>query len=985
MKNVQRKIVQVPQRSLLAQLRSRLILFVSLLAFFLIASTVAGVYVSINQQQLGEQKVTLHDDVNGLLQSLLDQETGLRGYINTNNQDFLQPFNSGQVTYTSYLENLKAFTNNDNFLSTANALTQVEEAADNWTNTYVNPQLGNMRNGNITQARSNQVFTQGKALFDTIRSKVTNLQQAGNNDLNALQSTNTRFNYILLGTMLIIASFILFWTWRTFSRFTQAQRQHLESLKEAAADFGEGNLAVRVQEGADIDFNEVGHTFNVMAATLQEQQRVLKDRDILEFISQLNTVLTASLDLAALMQNFFQQAFKLLDLQVGALYLFQPTQQTLKLFSAKGIPEADLQKTFTLGEGFVGRVAQEREAFMLSHHDHKDVSFQVQTLIGAVLPSSIYYLPISHGNELLGILAIGSIYPMSEQTRNALNVINTNLASAIHNAQAYEQIQQQALELEERSRQQEESNQALRQQRDELTVLNSALEEANRVRSQFLSTMSHELRTPLTSIIGFAQMLLRSAKKTTLNERQLSNVDRILKNAHHLLTLINDVLDLAKIEAGHMDIHTSEVQLNELLHSVIDETHAITVDRGIKLALDIDEEITTLETDARKVRQIMLNLISNAIKFTEKGSVTVIARKRVSILSEDRQIDQIVLSVKDTGIGIPLEKQKHIFDAFYQVDNGNSRNYGGTGLGLSIVRELTALLGGNVEFESQPGEGSVFTVVLPTQLHNRRFMQNLRLNTIHDAGKATFLSQSSSTHTTELAAYDNDNNAYLIVAIDDNPDVLQLISASLEQTPYRVVGIQDPTQAIAAIQELHPSAITLDIMMPKINGWQILHELKSNPATANIPVILLTVLEDRSAGYVLGADEYLVKPVARDSLLNVLHHLINQQPQTTITAETFGQINLATLPIEWTSKTTQATLLEHIADNAVQNTKLERLKPIILIHNEADIYALLERLIKDKEYTIETTAEGQDVLRVVEEARPDLLMMLIRVKEKNDT
>ena len=174
-------------------------------------------------------------------------------------------------------------------------------------------------------------------------------------------------------------------------------------------------------------------------------------------------------------------------------------------------------------------------------------------------------------------------------------------------------------------------------------------------------------------------------------------------------------------------------------------------------------------------------------------------------------------------------------------------------------------------------------------------------------------------------------------------------------------------------------------MMPRINGWQILHQLKSNPATANIPVILLTVLEDRSAGYVLGADEYLVKPVARDSLLNVLHHLMNRQTQITVTEEKItGQAELVMLPTEWTNKTAQTTSLEPIVNNDMQGINTEHLKPILLIHNEADIYALLERLIKDREYTIETTPEGQDVLQIIEKAHPDLLMMLIRIKEKYD-
>jgi CheY-like chemotaxis protein len=289
--------------------------------------------------------------------------------------------------------------------------------------------------------------------------------------------------------------------------------------------------------------------------------------------------------------------------------------------------------------------------------------------------------------------------------------------------------------------------------------------------------------------------------------------------------------------------------------------------------------VPTIETDPRKVHQILLNLVSNALKFTEKGSVTISATLQTRGGNHNKA-EQVAIEVRDTGIGISREKQEHIFDAFYQVDSSNSRNYGGTGLGLSIVRELTTLLGGRVEIQSEPGQGSTFTIVLPIHLHDQRYMQDMRLNTLHQSGNLfgrQVAMEPVHVDTSRLELPQGEDGEYLVVAVDDNPDVLQLITASLEQTPYRVVGVQDSTQAVAVIQELKPKAITLDIMMPKVNGWQILHQLKSNPMTASIPVVLLTVLEDRSAGYVLGADEYLVKPVARDALLSVLQQLTQKQ------------------------------------------------------------------------------------------------------------
>ncbi|GHO46354.1 response regulator [Ktedonospora formicarum] len=202
---------------------------------------------------------------------------------------------------------------------------------------------------------------------------------------------------------------------------------------------------------------------------------------------------------------------------------------------------------------------------------------------------------------------------------------------------------------------------------------------------------------------------------------------------------------------------------------------------------------------------------------------------------------------------------------------------------------------------------------------------------------------------------------YLVVAVDDNPDVLELITASLEQTPYRVVGVQDPAQAVAVIQELKPNAITLDIMMPQINGWQILHQLKSNPATSTIPVILLTVLEDRSAGYVLGADEYLVKPVARDALLRVLHQLTNRSDAP------------RELPTDEINKNQQGSAIH------------DALRPIMLVHDERDIHKLIEKIVHNRDLELLNTKNGQDMMAIIEKAHPEMLMLFVKVGKNNES
>ncbi len=267
-------------------------------------------------------------------------------------------------------------------------------------------------------------------------------------------------------------------------------------------------------------------------------------------------------------------------------------------------------------------------------------------------------------------------------------------------------------ELATRSRELERSNEDLSRQRDELATLNSDLEEANQARSQFLSTMSHELRTPLASIIGFSQMLLDDEDIVNLNPQQHNDLERILKNGQHLLSLINEVLDLTKIEAGRMVVTYSQVDVRELLTSVVEETQSIAIANHLVLRAEVDERVAFLESNPLKLRQVLLNLVSNALKFTEQGEVTVSARR---VISSGKEADQIAIAVKDSGIGIPADVQEHIFEAFYQVDGSYTRKIGGTGLGLSIVSQLTTLLGGTIAVKSAPGQGSTFTVLLPVK------------------------------------------------------------------------------------------------------------------------------------------------------------------------------------------------------------------------------------------------------------------------------
>ena len=960
---MQTSTLPIQQRSLVGGLRNGLIAPISLLLLGLILCVFAGIFASITQYNLGEQKVALQESMDSMLSSMIDQETGVRGYISTNNTTFLEPFNTGRPQYLASLQRLKDSTNNSSFSNTASFISTVDNRASDWYTNYASVQVKNMEAGDLTTARSERTSTQGKASFDAFRAAIARLQTVANTDLTNLQTQVNTINTAATIFVVILSIVAIVVLWRVFSGLTNNLRDQLATLQTTTTQVGSGNLAARVPDLSYNELSQLGRTFNTMTTRLQDQQNALQERDIMESVQQLNSILTKSLDLESLTKEFVRTVLSQLNLQLGVLYLYDHPTRQLNMFAAQGVDNQHVQSTFQLGEGLVGQVAQSRNTLYLSSRDESEkVAFGVKTALGSVLPAGLYHLPLADGKNLLGVLVVGSVYPMNENARNVLDVVASNLTAALSNTQAYRHIQEQAEELEKRSREQEGANIALRHQRDDLTVLNAALEDANKARSQFLSTMSHELRTPLTSILGFSQILLRNSDSTNFNLRQKNNIERILKNGQHLLALINDVLDLAKIEAGRMDVNNSEVDLPELLSAVVEETHSIAAEQRLNLRWDVEEGISNIETDPIKLRQILLNLISNALKFTEKGSVTVTARRVTPLMvanttlggTENSNDEQVAIAVHDTGIGISQEMQERIFEAFYQVDGSNTRKYGGTGLGLSIVRQLTVLLGGKLELQSTLDQGTTFTVYLPVRARALRTeQQDSRLN----SGALVIQGKSPTANVIEMLEEGDEQDQRLVLAIDDNPDVLNLINNALENSPYKVVGINDSTRAVEMVQRLQPVAVTLDVMMPEINGWQILHQLRSNPATATVPVIMLTVLEDRSAAHVLGADEYLVKPVERDTLLNTLRQVAAHKTLSPITVS-----SMVAAQAEGTHGSSEVTVAQ---------------QPFLVLNIERSAREMLERVLSEAGLTVKTASGELQMLDIVQNSKPDVIILRV--------
>jgi signal transduction histidine kinase/DNA-binding response OmpR family regulator/HAMP domain-containing protein len=394
----------------------------------------------------------------------------------------------------------------------------------------------------------------------------------------------------------------------------------------------------------------------------------------------------------------------------------------------------------------------------------------------------------------------------------------------------------------------------LRQHNLELEQARELSEVANRTKSQFLANMSHELRTPLNAIIGYSEILQEDAADTG-QEQVVPDLKKIEGAGRHLLGLINDILDLSKVEAGKMDVFIEEIDILSLLDEVKAIITPLVAKNGNTLEVRLADRIGSMRTDRTKVKQCLLNVLSNAGKFTQDGKLTV----GVERLETDRRMVQIMIS--DTGIGMSGEQLGRLFQAFSQADASTTKKFGGTGLGLAITRHFCRLLGGDVTVASQAGEGSTFTIVLPDQ--------------------AAEPDQSTAPAETALElpranALDAAGPVVTVLVVDDDPTARDLLTTNLGREGYRTVQARGGDEALELARKLRPDAITLDVLMPKKDGWAVLGALKADPDLCEIPVIMVTVAPDRGIGLSLGAAEVMTKPVDRGELTSLLRQLLSR-------------------------------------------------------------------------------------------------------------
>ncbi len=604
-------------------------------------------------------------------------------------------------------------------------------------------------------------------------------------------------------------------------------------------------------------FEETQHIADQLADNNAYLARLLESSDTLQDIGR---ELVIQSDLQTLLNLVCREARRLLRADYAAVATISDPLGSTRWAAIDGATSDAFRDTvFPPHRGTAGRVIATAGPIVIENFG-QNPKFPVDEFpvhVAEGMRSSLG-VPLFRKETPVGALLVG--YRSDHQIVDAETELATAIASyasiAIENARLVTELQSERDLAEQRAR--------------ELTRKNKEVERANRLKSEFVANMSHELRTPLNSILALSQILL-DRLDGELNEEQDKQVRIIERNGQNLLRLINDILDLSKIEAGRIDLVAAPFKLPDVVNSVRGTVAPLLANKNLQFEVDIAPDVPQCNTDENKLKQVLLNLCSNAVKFTEQGRIAIRARTGIGLRSfsgDERLGPWITVEVQDTGIGIAPEDQPTVWEEFRQIDGSLSRNYEGTGLGLAIVRRLVRLLGGEIELESALGAGSTFRFTFPARL---------------PAGPQT-LHRAPALVKPEPAVVEDRVRAEdrpLVLIVDDDVEVIYILEKYLRDDGYAIESARTGDEAIAKARALRPFAMTLDVMLPGRDGWEVIQTLKSDPQTSDIQIIMLSMLDNRQLGYSLGATDYLVKPVSRTSLLQRLSQLRNGKPLRT--------------------------------------------------------------------------------------------------------
>jgi signal transduction histidine kinase/DNA-binding response OmpR family regulator len=613
---------------------------------------------------------------------------------------------------------------------------------------------------------------------------------------------------------------------------------------------------------------------------------------MLSSMNEVARVVNSTLDLSRVMIAIRGSISDVIDFDQEGLLFVDPsgTSLTLEKYSGQGVrATGDDFKNIVIpldekNSVFSNVVNNDRPIFVADVASARAQMSPSDAKIYDLSPcKSLIALPLSINEEVIGVLAFANSVETIEAGKDEIAALERNvgfIATAIRNARLYEKIK----------------------------VAEKAANVANQAKSQFLANMSHELRTPMNAVIGYSEMLKEDAEDQGADDF-IPDLDRICKASKHLLSLINDILDLSKVEADKIELYPETVDIAEFLDDVAGAVQPVIESNGNRLEIEDNVKGVEVVNDVTRLRQIVLNLLSNAAKFTHQGTVRL-----KTFVEKKNGVDWLNVQVTDSGIGMSDEQVEKVFQPFTQADASTTRKYGGTGLGLAISKSYCELMGGTIEVFSREGQGSTFTINIPADINKAsagELSEMAALDAIADSTQAR----------------DGSEKQSVVLVIDDDSSARDLLQRLLEREGYRVLTADRGKKGLEMARQYRPGVITLDALMPEMDGWTVLGALKEDPETAHIPVVMVSFVDEPGKGLALGAAEYMTKPVKKQYLLETLARLETAQDAEILVVE--DDRNTREMLVSWLQKA--GWPVHSAADGREGLEKFRQIRPSIVV------------------------------------------------------
>ncbi|MGO9370167.1 MAG: response regulator [Terriglobales bacterium] len=686
----------------------------------------------------------------------------------------------------------------------------------------------------------------------------------------------------------------------------------VRAIAEVATAVTKGDLTRSIQVEASGEVAELKDNINTMIDNLRLTTDRNTEQDWLKTnLARFTGMLQGQRDLATVGRMLLSELSPLVNAQQGVIYQMgtEESAEMVLLSAFAGDGEDGHLRRLKIGEGLVGQCAAEKRRMLIS--DLPPNTIAIHSGLFEAVPRNVIVLPVLFEDRVKAVIELASLGNFTtshlaflEQLTASIGIVLNSIEATMQTEGLLKQSQQLATELQMQQKELQQTNEQLAQKAQQLAEQNVEVERKNqeieqarraleekakelaltsKYKSEFLANMSHELRTPLNSILVLGQQLSDNPDGN-LTPKQVEFSRTIHGAGTDLLNLITDILDLSKIESGTVSVEAEEVFFASLLDTVERPFKHEAENRRLTFEVQTDPHLArSVVTDSKRLQQVLKNLLSNAFKFTELGGVRLSVSVAKSGWTEDHPIlskaaTVVAFEVTDTGIGIPYDKQRIIFEAFQQADAGTSRKYGGTGLGLAISRELASLLGGEIQLRSAPGRGSTFTLYLPQTYVGPSSSATMERKYSSSAPPSQLSAAGMVEHQVEKIQDDRENlqpdDAVLLI-VEDDPHYARVLLDLSRDKGFKVLVAMRGADALALAREYHPTAVTLDVFLPDMLGWTVLNHLKQDPATRHIPVQMLTLDEDRHHGLSRGAFSFVTKPTTPEGLETALTRIKN--------------------------------------------------------------------------------------------------------------